>query len=344
MLKVIRIAKTEYEIVRTIARGGMAIVYEARQLGVEGFAKTTAIKMILEEYSKDPVFREMFIGEAKLVADLVHQNITQIYQLGKLEDSYFMVMEFLSGKTVEDFINRHKQLNWRVPINLGVFVISRICRGLEYAHRKRDRSGRLLGIVHRDVSPKNMIITTEGEVKLTDFGIAKARYYMRDEEGEVLMGKAEYMSPEQAKFEVTDPRSDLFSLGICLYEILTGVNVFDTAPDVHQVLANVCEKPIPDPREYNQEIPQQMVNIIMKSLQRDRALRYQNATEMVYDLEYFMYHDRYGPTIMALHKYMMKLFPEADPANPFADMFTLDEPPAKTSFTDNLFPPEDRNG
>ena len=162
MLEIIKIDETIYEIVRTVARGGMAIVYEARQLGVEGFAKTVAIKMILEDYSNDPAFREMFVGEAKLVADLVHQNIAQIYQLGRHGNSYFMVMEFLSGKTVAEFTARHKQLNWQVPIELGVFIISRICRGLEYAHRKRDREGRLLGIVHRDVSPKNMIITTEG--------------------------------------------------------------------------------------------------------------------------------------------------------------------------------------
>ncbi len=345
MLEIIKIDETIYEIVRTVARGGMAIVYEARQLGVEGFAKTVAIKMILEDYSNDPAFREMFVGEAKLVADLVHQNIAQIYQLGRHENSYFMVMEFLSGKTVADFVARHKQLNWQVPIELGVFIISRICRGLEYAHRKRDREGRLLGIVHRDVSPKNMIITTEGEVKLTDFGIAKARFFMRDEEGEVLMGKAEYMSPEQARFETTDARSDLFSLGICLYEVLTGVNVFDTSTNVHEVLENVCTKVIPDPREYRPDIPPDLAKIIMRALTREREGRYQTATEMVYDLEYFMYHDRYGPTIMTLHKYMMELFPETDPSNPFAELFYPDSDSETTSsYTDNLFPLEDEDG
>ncbi|GAB4150979.1 MAG: hypothetical protein Kow00107_01550 [Planctomycetota bacterium] len=339
-MKKIRIAETEYDIARTIARGGMAVVYEARQLGVEGFAKTVALKMILEEISSDPAFREMFIGEAKLVADLVHQNIAQIYQLGKHEGSYFMVMEFLSGKTVDEFITRHKQLGWRVPVDLGVFVISRVCRGLEYAHRKRDRTGRLLGIVHRDVSPKNMIITSEGEVKLTDFGIAKARYYMKDEEGEVLMGKAEYMSPEQARFEQTDHRSDLFSLGICLYEILTGTNIFDNSHDVHKILDNVCNMVIPDPRTLNPDIPKELSSIIFKALERDREKRYQSATEMVYDLEYFMYHDRYGPTIMSLHKYMLKLFPEADPANPFSDFFTSATTKENRGYTDNLFPKE----
>jgi serine/threonine-protein kinase len=268
----------------------------------------------------------------------VHQNIAQIYQLGKHEASYFMVMEYLSGKTVDEFITRHKQLSWRVPVDLGVFIVSRVCRGLEYAHRKKDRAGAKLGIVHRDVSPKNVIITAEGEVKLTDFGIAKARYYMKDEEGDVLMGKAEYMSPEQARFEQTDSRSDLFSLGICMYEVLTGTNIFDTSHDVHKVLDNVCNLEIPDPRTLNPDIPKDLVAIIMKSLNRDRDKRYQTATEMVYDLEYFMYKDRYGPTIMSLHNYMLKLFPEADPANPFSDMRASRPPEDTRNYTDNLFP------
>ncbi|MDZ7815843.1 MAG: serine/threonine-protein kinase [Planctomycetota bacterium] len=205
---------------------------------------------------------------------------------------------------------------------------------------RRDRDGRLLGIVHRDVSPKNLIITTEGEVKLTDFGIAKARMYMKDEEGDVLMGKAEYMSPEQARFEQTDHRSDLFSLGICLYEILTGVNPFDTGDDVHRILDNVCKSDIPDPREHNEDITPELSRIVMKALERDKSKRYQSATEFVYDLEYFMYHDRYGPTIMSLHKYMKKLFPESDPANPFAGMFTESDLDTSSSYTDNLFPKE----
>ncbi|MDZ7815844.1 MAG: protein kinase [Planctomycetota bacterium] len=137
MLKRFVHEQTEYKITRLIARGGMALVYEAQQLGVEGFGKTVAIKMILEDISNDPVFREMFIGEAKLVADLVHQNIAQIYQLGKHKASYYMVMEYLSGKTLDEFNARHRQLNWRVPNDLGVFVASRVCRGLEYAHAQR---------------------------------------------------------------------------------------------------------------------------------------------------------------------------------------------------------------
>ncbi|MFA4985381.1 MAG: serine/threonine-protein kinase [Candidatus Brocadiia bacterium] len=344
MQKKINTPETAYEIVRCIARGGMAVVYEARQLGVEGFAKTVAIKMILENICKDPEFKEMFVGEAKLVADLVHQNIAQIYQLVDYGGSYFMVMEFLSGKTVDEFNSRHKQLGWKVPQDLAVFVASRVCRGLEYAHRKRDRSGHLLGIVHRDVTPKNIIITSEGEVKLTDFGIAKAKYFMKDEEGEVLMGKAEYMSPEQARYQQTDHRSDLFSLGIVLYEILTGVNIFDTSTDVHVVLKNVCEAEIPDPRRFSPDLSSDLVKILMKALQRDREKRYQSATEMVFDLEYFMYHDRYGPTIMSLSKYMSKLFPESDPENPFSDLFNANGPTTKESYTDNLFPKEGQNG
>src|SRR6266540_7530580 len=173
-------------IVRKLAQGGMGAVYEAVLCGPMSFTKTVAIKTIVERYSQDVEFVEMFIGEARLVADLVHPNICQVYQLGKVSNRYYIAMEYIAGVSLRQFADRHAELGILVPVEIGTFVISRVCRGLEYAHAKRDRNGHLLGVVHRDVTPRNIMISTEGEVKLTDFGIAKAHNLMRDREGEVV--------------------------------------------------------------------------------------------------------------------------------------------------------------
>ena len=293
----------------------MGSVFEAIQDGVEGFDKRVAIKTIRQDFTTNFEFVEMFIGEAKLVADLVHENIVQVYQLGRTGRSYYIAMEYVDGLTLESYLDRHFDTAKELPIELGAFIISRVCRGLEYAHKKLGRDGEPLGIVHRDVSPKNVMMNFEGVVKLTDFGIAKARVLMQQKEGEVLMGKAEYMSPEQARFETTDKRSDLFTLGILLYEILTGEQLF-AVEDIYETLDNVKFKRVPDPQSYRAGIPEELSRITMKALERDVERRYQTAGEMGYDLEHYMYHDRFGPTNVALSGYLRELFgiKEAGPA------------------------------
>jgi len=236
-----------YMLVRKLAEGGMGAVFDAIQYGVEGFDKRVAIKTIKEEFTENFEFVRMFIGEAKLVADLVHENIVQVYQLGRTGANFYIAMEYVEGVNLEHYIDRHYDLAKDPPVEIGAFIVSRICRGLEHAHNKLGRDGKPLGIVHRDVSPKNVMLNYEGVVKLTDFGIAKARQLMQQEEGEVLMGKAEYMSPEQANFGETDKRSDTFSLGIVLYEVLTGSQLF-AVEDIYETLENVKFKEIPDPR------------------------------------------------------------------------------------------------
>lgn len=299
----------QFKLVRKLAEGGMGAVYEAILHGSEGFEKTVAIKTIRERFTGDRDFVDMFIGEAKLVADLVHQNIVQIYKLGRIGNTFYIAMEYVQGVNLQEFMNRHIELGLKVPIDLGAFIVSRVCRGLEYAHAKRDRQGNPLGVVHRDISPKNLMITTEGEVKITDFGIAKARKLMKDQEGQVLMGKAQYMSPEQAQYMQTDRRSDIFSLGVVAVELLSGESIFGTNEDTTTILENVVHKDIPSPRQFNPEIPEPLEKIVMKALQRVISQRYQDAGKMGYDLEYFMYHKGYGPTIVTLEKYMRQLFP-----------------------------------
>ncbi|RME78310.1 MAG: serine/threonine protein kinase [Planctomycetota bacterium] len=301
----------KFEIVREIAKGGMGTVYEALQHGVEGFRKTVALKVILGEYSRDPEFVEMFIGEAKLVADLVHQNIVQIYQLGKMKNYYYIAMEYINGVNLKEFIERHIQLGREIPIELAAFIVSRVCRGLEYAHKKTDRRGRPLNVVHRDISPANIMLTFEGVVKITDFGIAKAANLMRDREGEVLMGKLRYMSPEQAQYKKTDNRSDLFSLGVVLYELLSGSVLFEEG-DTQTTIDNILYKEIQPLQNFKPEVPDELNRIVMKALSRKPEKRYQSAGEMGYDLEHYMYHNRFGPTNVTLEQYLKKIFPSSN--------------------------------
>ncbi|MBL9211408.1 MAG: serine/threonine protein kinase, partial [Opitutaceae bacterium] len=192
-----------YEMTRKIADGGMGVVYEAQQLGSGNFRKVVAVKLIREEYSAIEEFQKNFIGEARLVADLIHTNIVQTYHLGQVGGQYFMVMEFVRGVNLEQFIEQHRKLGKPVPVDMAAFIVSRISRGLQYAHTKCDRDGRHLNIVHRDIGPKNVLIAYEGDVKLTDFGIAKALDLMYNEEGKVIAGKDEYLSPEQASYAIT---------------------------------------------------------------------------------------------------------------------------------------------
>src|SRR5262249_35690545 len=207
----------------------MGVVYEAEQHGTRKFVKRVAIKVIRQDYASQKQFIENFVGEAKLVADLIHTNIVQTYHLGESRGVYFMAMELIRGVNLEQFAQQLRDKKRQLPRELAIFIVSRVARGLAYAHAKTDKDGKSLGIVHRDVSFKNIMIAFEGDVKLTDFGIAKARGFLTDQEGEVVAGKADYMSPEQADFQITDKRSDLFSAGVVLAHLLLGKNIFKCA-------------------------------------------------------------------------------------------------------------------
>jgi eukaryotic-like serine/threonine-protein kinase len=292
-----------YEMTRTIAEGGMGVVYEALQRGAGGFTKVVAVKLIREEYSTISEFQKNFIGEARLVADLIHTNIVQTYHLGQIGGQYFMVMEYVSGVNLEQFLERHAALGRVMPVDIAAFIISRIARGLTYAHQKAGKDGRPLGIVHRDIGPKNVMIAFEGDVKLSDFGIAKALDLMYNEEGKVIAGKDEYLSPEQASYAITDARADLFPLGIVLTELLLGRNVFR---DADRLISreNILKMPIPRFSTLRPEIDPKLEVIIQKALERDREKRYQSAYEMLNDLEIYLYSDGYGPTNEKLGAYL----------------------------------------
>jgi eukaryotic-like serine/threonine-protein kinase len=307
-----------YEIVRKICEGGMGMVYEAEQRGARDFVKRIAIKVVRQSYADQKQFIENFIGEAKLVADLIHTNIVQTYHLGETRGIYFIAMELIRGVNLEQFAAQLVEKQRVLPRELAVFIVSRVARGLAYAHAKTDKNGKPLGIVHRDVSFKNIMIAFEGDVKLTDFGIAKARGFLVDNEGEIVAGKADYMSPEQANFQITDQRSDIFSAGVVLGHLLLGRNIFKGASPEESRL-RMMNLPIPDFRKLDERVDDRLNEIIQRTLVRDLDKRYPSADELLYDLEHYMYHSGYGPTNETLGRYIRELFGQSAPAAADAD-------------------------
>jgi serine/threonine-protein kinase len=297
----------QYRITRKLFEGGMGIVYEAEQLGASSFSKRVAIKVIRQNFARQQLFLENFIGEAKLVADLIHTNIVQTYPFGASDNLYYIVMEFVRGVNLEQFTKRLGEQRRVLPPELAVFIVSRIARGLAYAHSKTDKDGHLLHIVHRDVSFKNIMIAFEGDVKLTDFGIAKARGFLQDQEGEVVAGKADYMSPEQANFQITDKRSDLFSAGVVLGHLLLGYNIFKGATS-DESRDRVMTLELPDFRQLDQRVDERLNTILHRSLSRELDQRYTTADELLFDLEHYIYHSGYGPTNETLGKFIRELF------------------------------------
>src|SRR2546421_12577941 len=250
-----------YEIGRKRFEGGMGVVYEAEQHGARNFVKRVAIKVVRQSYANNKQFIDNFIGEAKLVADLIHTNIVQTYHLGEAKGIFYIAMELIRGVNLEQFSEQLADKQRLLPTEMAIFIASRLVRGLSYAHAKTDRDGKPLGIVHRDVSFKNIMIAFEGDVKLTDFGIAKARGFLTDNEGEVVAGKADFMSPEQANFQITDKRSDLFSVGVVLAHLILGRNIFKGGSS-EESRTNVLNMPIPDFRELDSRIDEPLNQIL----------------------------------------------------------------------------------
>ena len=273
----------QYELIELIATGGMAEVYRARMSGVEGFQKIVAIKRILPHMTDNDEFVTMFVDEAKVAAQLQHPNIIHIYDLGKIERSYYIAMEYIDGKDLRSILRTLEERHSRLPIGLALFIASRLAEALEYAHRKRDLQGRSLGLVHRDVSPQNVLISYDGDIKLCDFGIAKAASKASHTRSGALKGKLQYMSPEQAWGKDIDNRSDIFSLGLVLYEMLTGRKAFAGDSEL-SILEQVRAPRIVPPREYDPAIPPEVERVVMIALKESRDERFQGAAELGADL------------------------------------------------------------
>jgi serine/threonine protein kinase len=313
-----------YRLLEKVASGGMAEVFRAKRTGVEGFEKVVAVKRILRHLSDNKEFVDMFVNEAKMVAGLTHPNIVQIYDLGKIEKTYFIAMEYVHGRDLRTIARRARDRGMRIPLDLSLLIISRVCAALDYAHRKRDDTGQAMLIVHRDVSPQNILISFEGDVKLTDFGIARAASMApTTDSGGALRGKLLYMSPEQAWGRAVDCRSDIFSLGIVFYEMITDQKPFAGGSDL-SVLEQVRACRVTPPRVHNARIPERIERVVLKALDSDPENRYQDAGEMHKDLERVL-HERQPPTVTELARFMEILF-EDQQAGPNADKPAEREP------------------
>jgi eukaryotic-like serine/threonine-protein kinase len=269
---------TRYHVVSKIAKGGMAEIFLALQQGEEGFQKPVVLKRILPALAADPKFVRMFVDEAHIASTLNHSNLVQVLDLGRSGGQYFLVLEFVDGWSLEQIRRRAQQAKMKLPIPLALTIVSALCRGLAYVHT-RERDGQPLGIVHRDVTPQNVLISQHGEVKLADFGIAKAIGKSEKSATGIIKGKFAYMSPEQSQAHPLDARSDLFSVGTVLYLLTTGRKPFDGKTDadvIMQVRRARPEKPSTVVRDLNPDVER----LINRALRANPGKRWQSAEQM----------------------------------------------------------------
>jgi serine/threonine protein kinase len=297
----------KYHLLERLAVGGMAEIYLAKSFGAAGFERLLIIKKILPHMAEDEEFITMFIDEARIASTLNHSNIAQINELGKEGGAYFIAMEFVNGKDLSRIYDRSVQSKRNVPIPLSVLIASRICEGLDYAHRRTDSGGHNLNIIHRDVSPGNVLVSYDGDVKLIDFGIAKATNRMGRTTAGTLKGKFGYMSPEQVRGLPLDHRSDVFTVGILLYEMLTGERLFGGESDFG-TLEKVRNAIVTPPTTYNAKIPKELEKTVMRALAKDPEERHEWASDLQEDLVRFLMHDGTLITGKSLASFIRDLF------------------------------------
>jgi serine/threonine protein kinase len=297
----------KYFLLDKIASGGWAELYQGKLTGVEGFEKLIAIKMILPHLAGEKELIDCFIVEAKLAALLNHKNIVQIYDFGNIEGNYFIAMQYLFGKDLRQVVNKSEVKDNILDLDHKLYMVSLVCSGLDYAHSLKDLNGAPLNLIHRDITPQNILITYDGEVKIVDFGIAKAAARSTLTQIGTIKGKVAYMSPEQADGRQIDHRSDVFSTGILLYELVTGQRMFKG--DTMEILSKVRECRF-DPPGSVHNLPEQVCDILNKALAKDPDRRYQSCGEMLGDLENCMYELSMWPRARGLSRIMQTLFRE----------------------------------
>ncbi len=272
-----------YKVLERIAAGGMAEVFRAESAGLEGFKKLVAIKRVLPHLSEKKQFIGMFLDEARVGAHLSHSNCVQVFDIGVGDNTYFIVMEFVDGSDLKGVIEHRKTIGQPVPVEEACLITVRICEGLAYAHELVDGKGQSLHIVHRDMSPPNVLLTRHGEVKIVDFGLAKANSQLEKSEPGIIKGKFSYLSPEAAQGLPVDPRTDIFAVGIILWEMLAGRRLFLGESDLETVRM-VQRAEIPSLRAINPKVPLELERVLAKGLAGDPAKRYQTAREFGRDL------------------------------------------------------------
>ena len=297
----------KYVLLDRLAIGGMAEIFLARQMGLEGFEKPVVLKRIRPHLSDKKSFVKMFLNEAKLAAQLNHHNVVQILDLGKVGDSYFIAMEYLFGRDMRRVVPKAELQGISFPIVYACKIASQVLEGLFYAHQKTDAHGQPLGIVHRDVTPENIFVTFDGGVKILDFGIAKAANIVESTRAGEIKGKLSYMSPEQCAGRPLDHRSDIFSLGVVLYEWVTGFKLFTGESDI-AVLKSITDGKIYRPSYFKADVPEAVEQILMRALEKNPDDRYQSAWEMQFELDRFLANNEFTPSNNHLATFVKQLF------------------------------------
>lgn len=298
-----------YVLLDRINVGGMAEVFRGKSSGVEGFERLVALKRILPNIAADRDFIDMFVDEAKLAVQLQHANIAQVYDLGKQDEAYYIAMEYVSGVDLRSMWDRARNRNRLLPIAMSCHIMQKACEGLDAAHRKKDSDGNDISLVHRDVSPQNVLISFEGEVKVIDFGIARAANKVSKTQAGVLKGKFGYMSPEQVRGIELDNRSDIFACGVVLYELLVGDRLFLGESDF-STLEKVRNVELVPPTRLNKNLSPHLERIVMKALAKTREDRYRWASEMAEDLQRYLFATNQPFARTDLQRYMQQHFKE----------------------------------
>lgn len=286
----------QYFLLEKIAQGGMAEIFKGLTYDFSGLKKFIVIKRILPHIAAHEEFIRMLVDEAKIAVRMSHGNIAQTYDLGKVAEDYFIVMEYVEGRTLSQLYKKSVADHRPIPIPVALYLIREICNGLDYIHRRSDEMGRHLGVVHCDISPQNVIVSEAGVVKIVDFGVAKAAFQLSERERGVLKGKFAYMSPEQTEGIAVDARSDIFSTGVVLWEILTGRRLFKKKSN-RETIESVNKMTVYPPSAYRNEIPSELDEIVMQALERDPQKRFASAADFA----------------LALTKFNLKHFPEFRP-------------------------------
>jgi serine/threonine-protein kinase len=283
-----------YRVIKRLASGGMAEVFVAESAGIEGFRKQVAIKRVLPQLSKKEQFIAMFLDEARLSAHLSHSNVVSVFDIGVGDGTYFIVMEYVDGADLKAVMEHSKKVNQTLPVEAAVYVATKICQGLSYAHELKTGDGKPLQIVHRDITPANVLITRYGEVKIVDFGLAKASSQLAESDQGVIKGKFGYLAPETVREEGVDRRVDVFAVGIILWELLAGKRLFLGETDF-QTVRLIRDAVVPPLSTINRAVPPELDGLIKRALARDPAARYQHARDLGRDLNRFLF--RYGKAV-----------------------------------------------
>src|SRR3954467_3147529 len=278
-----------YRVIEKLASGGMAEVFRAESAGLEGFKKLVAIKRVLPHLAEKKQFIGMFLDEARVGAHLSHSNCVQVFDIGVGDNTYFIVMEFVDGSDLKGVIEHRKTLGQPIPVEEACLITVRICEGLAYAHELVDGKGHSLNIVHRDMSPPNVLLTRYGEVKIVDFGLAKANSQLEKSEPGIIKGKFSYLSPEAAQGLPVDAKTDIFAVGIILWELLAGRRLFMGETDLETVRM-VQQARVPSIRQFNPKVSAELERVLNRSLAGDPAARYQTARDFGRDLNNMLFH------------------------------------------------------